>query len=165
MNNKKVSKRREQSAAKDVKGRSHVGSGNTWFRKADFSDDDDILYEDKFVNDKSYRLALPILTKLESQAKKIGKIPVLRFGFMPWNINYAVLRECDCSHVAEKDLTHRHILLLDTDKKSMMLKLDFLRELYLSPDSGILLLCVSFGEKGYYVLQWESFVEHKKEFC
>jgi hypothetical protein len=165
MNNKKVSKRREQSAAKDVDGLPHIGSGNTWFSKADFSDNDDILYEDKFVNDKKYRLSLPILTKIEAQAKKVGKTPVLRFGFMPWNINYAVLRECDCTHVVEKYLTKKTILLKKTNKKSINLELNYLKELYLSSDDNIFLLCVSFGEQGYYILQWETFVEYKKEFC
>lgn len=98
INNKYISKRREKEAAKDIGGRAHPGSGCFWSIKSDASNEY-IQLEDKFTKDSKYTLQLSILKKIEKEAFNVGKLPVLRFGFIntrQYNKEYCVISANHC---------------------------------------------------------------------
>lgn len=151
-NFKRKSKKLEESGAKDIGGKTHAGSGNTWSKKSDFSNES-YLVEDKYTEKDFFSITLSVLTKLESQAKKIGKIPVLRFVFEPDSYKYAVLRECDCTHMLDAQIYDK-----ETFRKSIRLKKEYLRQKFAETLSRIFLMSITVSDKKYYVLRWEEFL-------
>lgn len=151
-NFKRKSKKLEESGARDIGGRTHPGSGNTWSKKSDFSNEN-YLVEDKFTEKDFFSITLSVLTKLESQAKRIGKVPVLRFVFEPDSHKYAVLRECDCIHMLDAEIEDE-----ETFRKSIRLKKEFLRKKFTETLSRIFLMSITISESKYYVLRWDEFL-------
>jgi hypothetical protein len=149
---KRKSKKLEESGAKDIGGKTHAGSGNTWSHKSDFSNEN-YLVEDKFTEKHYYTISLSTLTKLESQSKRIGKIPVLRFVFEPEGHKYAVLRECDCTHMIDSEIED-----VENFRKSLRLTKDFLRHKFVDTVSRIFIISITISGKKYYVLRWEEFL-------
>ena len=151
-NFKRKSKKLEESGARDIKGKTHAGSGNTWSKKSDFSNES-YLVEDKFTEKDYFSVSLSVLAKLENQAKKVGKIPVLRFVFEPDGNKYAVLRDCDCVHMLDTELETR-----ETYRKSMRLKKEYLRHKFIDTFSRIFIISILISGKKYYILRWEEFL-------
>jgi len=152
MRRKRISKKLEKAGAKDISGKTHVGSGNTWSKKSDFSNEN-YLVEDKFTEKKYFSVSLSTLTILESQAKRIGKTPVLRFVFEPEGFKYAVLRECDCIHMLDSDIE-----ILETCRKSIRLTKEYLRHKFTDTFSRIFIVSLLISKNKYYVLRWEEFL-------
>jgi len=157
---KRTSKKRENKAGKEVGGSSHLGSGNLWFQKGDASGEY-FLVEDKFTTANKYSISLLVLDKLERQALKTDKIPVLRFGFEPHkDENYAVLRACDCCHLIDE-------IALDvfgTDKKSKTFAMKELENLYIKTMSSLFICKLNLNIKEYYILKWKAFVDQQGKF-
>jgi hypothetical protein len=151
-NFKRKSKKLEESGAKDIGGRVHAGSGNTWSNKSDFSNEN-YLVEDKFTEKNFFSVTLSVLTKLESQAKRVGKIPILRIVFEPYGYKYAILRECDCTHMIDAQIEE-----LETFRKSIRLKREDIGLKYLDTSSEIFIISIVMSNKRYYVLRWEEFL-------
>lgn len=74
-------KKQERRVAEDVGGRRQVGSGNQWHAKGDVSSRR-FLIETKQTGSKSYGLTLQVLDKINLEAAKAGKEPVLQVDFM-----------------------------------------------------------------------------------
>lgn len=154
MDNKRLSKKREIQAAKDIGGKAHINSGAMWFCKNDMSDE---IWscEDKFTFDIKYSIKYSIINKLEKHALKINKLPMLRFGFEKENKNYALVEK---KHLKEYLLDIDNILLFKTTKNSILFKLKDLMQLANINN----ILCEIFFEKynkNYIIITWEYFVE------
>lgn len=153
---KKISRKREQTIAKQTGGKRHTGSGSLWHKKSDASDSD-FQYEDKYTENDKYVVKVAELRKIEKEALKLGKLPVFRFGFMTKgrSVDYAILREKDCVFNDE----HYPIL---TGNKMMTLSAEELREYKSRSKKSIINILVFEG--GMYVLMpWEDFLEVKQK--
>ena len=149
---KRISKKLEESGAKDIGGKTHAGSGNTWSNKSDFSNQD-YLIEDKFTEKKYFSISLPVLQKVEAQAKRIGKIPILRFVFEPVGSKYAVLRECDCINMLDAEIE-----TLETYRKSIRVTDELLRHKFVDTLSRIFIMSLLISNHKYFILRWEEFL-------
>jgi len=164
---KRISKKREKKAGEDVGGHSHAGSGSLWFNQGDASSEY-FLIEDKYTTKDSYSITLAVLTKVEQQAKRVGKIPVLRFGFEPSKENYAVLRYCDACHLIDDDVLSKAV----TKNKSIRFTAKYLYQSYSFSKSGLfmfkLILGATLGKEGtgkmFYVFKWKDFVDNQVRF-
>ena len=145
------------SIAKDIGGRASPGSGNTRFEKSD-AYSEDFRIEDKFTDKLKYSIQFNTLSKIEKESVNTNKIPILRFGFLKGNENYAMIRKIDCNNIVDT-------ILYETNNKSI----SFLRKdlLFLFLNSKNIILCeINFKKynKIYYITKWESFIENKKIF-
>jgi hypothetical protein len=150
MNNiKKTATKRENQLAKDVGGRRHAASGALWFRKSDASDTD-FQYEDKFTEKDYYTLSITSLKKIESEAKKVNKLPVFRIGFIQHSNtqDYVVLRKKDCNCDIPSWEYHCN--------KSTKIYLEDLQRC--QNTSNIEILMLSFGNDIYVVMMYRDFL-------
>ena len=100
---KRISRKREQKAARDIGGNTVSGSGSGE-AKGD-ARNSRWMVEDKFTTGKSYQLRRSILSKAISQAGKTGRKPVIRVGLADgtelaiclWDDMKEVIREDDPS--------------------------------------------------------------------
>ena len=150
--NKRHSNKLERSGAEDIGGKTHVGSGNTWSKKSDFSNEY-YLVADKFTEKDYYSIKLIALKTLENQANRVGKIPVFRIVFEPDGDKYAILRESDCIRMLDFE-----VKILDTMRKSIRLKKEFLKDEVLNTFSKIFIVGIIISDVKYYVLRWEEFL-------
>lgn len=161
--NKKIARVREVAASKQIGGKATPGSGCFWNKRGD-GQSEEFLLEDKFTNKEAYSLKLSILKKLESQAKKIGKIPVLRFGFETTKCNYAVIRLLDYNY-CDSFIFVKAPLSVIVSKDSVSFKEEFLSNVSLEADNYILLRLVFEKDKSTYIVTtWDGFVEHVSDF-
>lgn len=156
---KRVSRKREQKAGKDIGGRAHIASGALWFEKGDASGEH-YLIEDKFTESAYYSISLTILKKLEKEALSVGKLPVLRFGFEPKKGDFAVLRECDCEHLIDDSV----LIIHEMSKKSSRYYLKILKTLYAESQSGLFMFKLILDGVGFYIFKWENFVDNQFKF-
>lgn len=147
----KISKKREQSLAKEIDGKRHAKSGAVWWDKGDASSVD-FLVEDKFTTDTAYTLSASVLNKLEQQSRKVNKLPILRFGFYGRS-SYAVLREKDINYSGRVELTQS----FDKSHKFYLKDLE-LCFLYVAHCDH---MHISFSGKTYFILEWKRFLEIK----
>ena len=147
---KKLSKQRENKIADDIGGQRHSFSGAMWWKKGDASNDD-FLIEDKFTEDDHYSATLRVLLKIEKEALSIGKLPVLRVGFIKdrKSTDYVVLRAMDC-------LSSKLIPGFSGAAKSFRLKSTHLKELHMSENK--IILTFSIRSNLYVVMGWDDFV-------
>ena len=153
MDNKRLSKKREISAANDIDGKAHTASGAGWSLKGDLSNDM-FLCEDKFTWDSKYSIQYPILIKVEKQAVKVSKLSVLRFGFENVKRNFAVIEK---KHLTQ----NKNTIIFTTYKNSILFKLEDLIKL-----ANVDIMCeIIFKkyDKNYIMMTWEHFVEIHKE--
>lgn len=153
MDNKRISQKREITAAKDIGGRAHPGSGNMWFKKSDFSNDMWNL-EDKFTHENRYSIQYPILRKIEKESLKVGKLSGLRFGFHGTNRNFILVEKKHLTNIA-------NTIIFTTYKNSILFKLEDLIKL-----ANIDVMCEIIFEKynkSYIMMTWEHFIELHKE--
>ena len=150
---KKISKQRENKIADDIGGQRHSFSGAMWWKKGDASDDD-FLIEDKFTEDNHYSATLKVLLKIEKEALSIGKLPVLRVGFLKdgKSKDYVVLRAKDCLSSKKSPCIHGAA-------RSFRLKASQMKKLYMADNKIILIFSIS--EYLYVVMGWDEFVECK----
>jgi len=159
MDNKKRSKKRENKGASNIGGRSHPNSGAVWYRKGDYSNEN-FLIEDKYTDADYYSLSLSVLNTVEKHANKVGKIPVVSIGFESYKKDYAVLRECDCSHIVDEDIE-----IIETDKKSKRIYCEELQKKYVNCEN-IFLFKVKLRDRFYYILMLNDFEDNiDKFFC
>lgn len=78
MEKKLLSKKHEKFVAEKLDGKLQMASGAIWFAKADVYTDK-FLIECKATEKDYYILKRAILDKIESEALKVGKIPLLCF--------------------------------------------------------------------------------------
>ena len=78
MEKKILSKKHEKFVAEKLDGKLQMASGAIWFAKADVYTDK-YLIECKATEKDYYTLKTAILDKIESEALKVGKIPLLCF--------------------------------------------------------------------------------------
>ena len=78
MEKKVLSKKHEKFIAEKLNGKLQMASGAIWFAKADVYTDK-YLIECKATEKDYYTLKTAILGKIESEALKVGKIPLLCF--------------------------------------------------------------------------------------
>lgn len=78
MDKKLLSKKHEKFIAEKFEGKVQMASGAIWFAKADVYTDK-FLIECKATEKDYYVLKSSILDKIESEALKVGKIPLLCF--------------------------------------------------------------------------------------
>jgi hypothetical protein len=154
LDNKRLSKKREVSAAKDIGGKNHVGSGNQWFCKNDMSDE---IWscEDKFTNKDKYSIQYSVISKLEKHTLKVGKLSVLRFGFENEKRNFAVIETKHFNYIHKTTI-------FTTSKNSILFKLEDLIKL----ENNDIMCEIYFSkfDKKYYILTWEYFVEIHNNF-
>lgn len=91
---KRQSRKQEESVAQDIGGRAHPNSGALYYAKGDVSNDR-ILVECKQTKHASYSLSLVELTRIEAQAKQVGKLPAFFIRFILTEREYVVLRKED----------------------------------------------------------------------
>lgn len=157
INNKYISKRREKEAAKDIGGRAHPGSGCFWSIKSDASNEF-IQLEDKFTNDVKYTLQLDILKKIEKEAMNVGKLPVLRFGFVnsrQYAKNYCLLDINFC----KLDLTTCKTIVVKG--KSKVLHAEELYNIFYTLGiNSIVQVEFSSSNDIYYMMLWDYFKDN-----
>jgi hypothetical protein len=160
MNNKKISKKREKSLAKDIGGRATPGSGNKWFEKSD-AYNSIIRFEDKFTKKGRYSIHLSELKKIEKEAILTNKIPILRFGFHHLNQNYVIINN---DHFFDTGV-ERDIKGIDIKGKSITIDSIELNNLYLQ-SKCIILLILNFVTENrlYFVLRYEVFLDNIEKF-
>ena len=153
MDNKRISKKREISAANDIDGKAHINSGAMWFKKSDFSNAMWNL-EDKFTHENKYSVQYPILKKIEKESLKVGKLSGLRFGFHGTNRNFILIEKKHLTNIV-------NTIIFTTHKNSILFKLEDLIKL-----ANIDIMCEIVFEKynkNYIMMTWEYFVEIHKE--
>jgi len=160
MNNKKISRKREQILAKDIGGRATPGSGNKWFEKSD-AYNSIIRFEDKFTKKDKYSIQLAELKKIEKEALLTNKIPILRFGFHHLNQNYVVI---NTDHFFDTGI-ERDIKGIDISSKSFTIDSKELNNLYLN-SKCIILLVLNFiiENRIYFILRYETFLDNIEKF-
>jgi len=160
MNNKKISRKREQALAKDTGGRTTPGSGNKWFEKSD-AYNSIIRFEDKFTKKDKYSIHLSELKKIEKEALLTNKIPVLRFGFHNLNQNYVII---NTDHFFDTGI-EKGIKGVDISRKSFTVDSKELNNLYLNSKCIILLVLNFITENRiYFILRYETFLENIEKF-
>ena len=154
---RRVSKDREKKAAKEIGGKAHAGSGAFWSKKSDFSNTN-FQIEEKFTYDDIYSVKLSKLKKIEKEAKEVNKIPAFRFGFIKEKeYNYVILRRQDCVFDSEKVSID-----LSSCKKSVTMKVNILKNLYINTPYSIMMSIYISGEE-YLLVEWDTFVDlHNK---
>jgi hypothetical protein len=154
LDNKRLSKKREVSAAKDIGGKAHTASGALWHKKSDFSNDMWNL-EDKFTHEDKYSIQYSILRKIEKESLKVGKLSGLRFGFHGTERNYMLIEK--------KHLTNsKNTIIFTTHKNSILFKLDDLIKLANND-----IMCEIIFEKynkNYIMMTWNYFIENYRKF-
>lgn len=86
----RASVRQERRVAKQVGGRVQPGSGNQWSAKGDVKTAEHLI-ECKTTDGKGYRLTVEVLRKIETEAAKAGRRPVLQVEFRLERRRYAVI--------------------------------------------------------------------------
>ena len=157
---KKRSQKREQKGAKEISGRAHVASGALWFKKGDFSNEH-FLVEDKFTDKDAYSISLTTLRRIEKQAMKVLKVPVLCVGFERIKYDIAILRKKDLSSGSPFFIT-------ETKRKSMRVKDQAMKQLFLNNTKQPSIVQLDFIEEeqinSYCIMEWFAFVEHQALF-
>jgi hypothetical protein len=154
MNYKKISTKREQEIAKDISGRRHPGSGNTWSKKGD-SSNEFILVEDKYVVGDKYSINLRVINKLTKEANKQAKIPILRFGFTNKEAvkDYACIETIYCNSLSANEE------YLSTAKSKIFYYDDLYITFVLSYGSPVIAkLIFEKEERSFYIIEWEDFL-------
>lgn len=153
MDNKKISRKREQKASNDIGGKAHINSGAMWFRKSDLSNDFWQI-EDKFTWDNKYSIKYSILKKIEKEAMRLEKLPALRFGFENEKRDYAVI---ETKHFKNTN----KVIVYTTNKNSIPFQIEDLIKMV---NDGFLYEIVfeKFNKK-YYIMAWEYFLEIYEE--
>ena len=154
---KKRSQIRERYGAKQIGGKPHAGSGNTWSRKADFSN---TLYliEDKFTDCDYYVVAESVLKKVEKEAQRIGKTPALRVGFERFGKNFIIIKK-KYWHDAQNTIHIKHHKTNVRPSKSMKLYVEDLTKLYQDCLDQLFFLSVVINNEVYCVGDWDSAAE------
>jgi len=150
--NKKTSKKRENKLASDMEGKRHALSGALWWKKGDVSDAH-FLWEDKFTSNTYYTLSLKILDKIKKEALAVGKIPILRIGFMPKNENFVVLQSQYCAVAPNNIITQKY-----TTSSHKLSIFHLLRIYYKSTRT---LLEIILNDNKFIVIPWDTFLEIK----
>jgi len=154
--NKKISKKREQKIAIDIKGKAHPGSGAVWYKKGDVSNKV-FQIEDKFTRNDAYSLSIDTLKKIELQSKKIAKIPILSIGYIAVQRNYAILRKQDfqLENVCRKEYEgNKSTLLVEED-----MWVYFLRR-YAEDKNTVSTIFLTLADKEYYIIEWGIFIKN-----
>jgi hypothetical protein len=153
----KFSRQRENDIAEDTGGKRHARSGGLWWKKGDASTID-FLFEDKFTERDYYSTTALVLQKIEKESVAIGKLPVLRVGFISkyGNADYAILRCKDCKI---DPIEYTKIPLEISKNKSIRLSSDRLRGLQITGDKYVMRFWLN--EKEYIIIKWEAFLELK----
>ena len=160
MNFKERSKQRELSIAKDINGTVHPGSGSVWYRKGDVSNDY-LFIEDKFTIHSKYSVQLSIIDKATTQAHKVGRVPILRFGFEGGtkHLSFAVIE----NKYLTDDIHNRvYQQQYETDKRSYLFKEDLLYSYYIDKKHELMLLKLIFTQdvkREFYIFEWDQFIE------
>lgn len=158
--NKEEAQVREAKAAKELGGRAHLGSGSLFFDRGDFSDEN-FLFEDKFTRKSSFRLNYSILEKVEKQARKKCKIPVVRIGFVHSDreLNVIIMEDI---HFHNIDISNCWSVL----GKSFNMERDLFYSLYLTVSSPVLAQ-ITFKKREvfrkYYIMEWGDFLKTHRE--
>jgi len=157
--NKKIATKREKLAAKDLKGKTHAASGSYWHSKGDASNQN-FLIDDKFTKAQKYSISLTTLQQLESQAKKHGKIAVLKFGFENrYGGEYAVT-------AVENYVDPLPITTWSVASKSRSFNCVELKEDAWSSNSIIIgILKFVSHKRAFVILRWDDFIENQRNFC
>jgi len=153
----KFSRKRENDIADDTGGKRHARSGGLWWKKGDASNID-FLFEDKFTEKDFYSVTMLTIQKIEGEALSVGKLPVLRVGFISkyGNSDYAILRCKDCTFNPDE---YNNIPLEISNKKSIRLSSDRLRGLHIIGDKYVMRFWLI--EKEYIIMIWKTFLELK----
>ena len=168
--NKERAQKRERSAAKELGGRSVIGSGSLWFDKGDIKTDK-FLIEDKFTDSDSYTIKLSVLDIVEKQAFKVHKVPILRFGFEKYQANYVMFHIGYYSDVI--DPYCGTISRLETvGAKSISLPYNYFDRLDLFSGADGIFCTIVFqdkdqnkeNDKPFAIMSWESFKKHQDKF-
>lgn len=157
--NIRLSRRFEKSGANDINGKLHCASGSTWSQKADFSNDF-FLVEDKFTHKEYYSISLSVLTKVEKQAKKLGKIPIMRFVFNSDGSAYSVLRKQDCLHL----INNKESAIIITNNKSKKITKKELQDNY-NKNEHVFLIELHLMEAHYIITRWDDFIFFRSKIC
>jgi len=161
---KERAQRRERSAAKEIGGRSVIGSGALWFDKGDIKTEK-FLIEDKFTDADSYTINLSTLKTVEKQAAKVHKVPFLRFGFEKYGTNY-IMFNIDY-YTKELDPRDPMVHRIEVSKKSTTIPHDFFERLELSM-TGYILCFIIFKEEdvetSFAVVTWGDFKVMQENF-
>lgn len=88
------SQRQEKRIAKAIGGRTVGGSGNSWSNKGDIVADD-LMVEAKWTGKNSFSISAALWRKVEVEAVRAGKIPVLAFRLDPSDLDLVVMDEHD----------------------------------------------------------------------
>ena len=88
------SQRQEKRIAQVTGGRTVGGSGNSWSHKGDVVGDD-MLVEAKWTGKNSFSVTAAVWRKIETEAVRSGKIPVLAVRIEPSDLDLVVLSEDD----------------------------------------------------------------------
>lgn len=161
MDNKRRAQKRERAFAPEIGGKAHPGSGSVWYKKGDASSElYNILCEDKFTDKSVYSVKYDILSKLEQQARKIGKTPIFRFGYDKLDRNFVLTNGANYNKYTGS------YPVLSTDNKSIALNCQDLVDMRLDT-TDIILAEVTFNlyNKRYILLYWDDFIENIQEFC
>ncbi len=164
MDYKKKSAKREKAISKDIGGKSHPGSGAFWFKKGDASNEL-ILVEDKFTTSDSYSVTLSVLKKLEQQARKECKIPVLSVGFTSKHeeISFAFVEDI---YIPKGNYTASP-LVLDTIRKSKMFHKDDLKSWFVNSRTDAIATLNFYNKdtlfKSFLIFEWSFFATKLKE--
>lgn len=153
----KFSRKRENDIADATGGKRHARSGGLWWKKGDASTVD-FLFEDKFTEKEYYSVTTLVIQKIEKESMSIGKLPVLRVGFISkyGNADYAILRCRDC---IIDPIEYTKIPLEISKNKSIRLSSDRLRGLQITGDKFVLRFWLT--EKEYIIMNWDFFVSIK----
>lgn len=167
--NKERAQKRERSAAKELGGRSVIGSGALWFDKGDIKTEK-FLIEDKFTDSDSYSIKLSILNTIEKQASKVHKVPLLRFGFEKYQLNYIMFH---IGYFNEKlDPYSGLVPRLETvGAKSISLPFNYFEKLDLFTEVEYGIFCfIIFQDENqtndipFGIMSWESFKKYQDKF-
>lgn len=85
----KIARKRERECAEDIGGRTTPASG-AGIAKGD-ARNDCWMVDDKFTNSSAFQLTAQVMKKALSDARKTGRLPVLRVGLLKEKINMAVM--------------------------------------------------------------------------
>ena len=161
---KERAQRRERSAAKEIGGRSVIGSGALWFDKGDIKTDT-FLIEDKFTDADTYTIQLATLKTIEKQASKVHKVPFLRFGFEKYGTNYMMFNINYYNEVLDPyEVTKYRI---EVNKKSTIIPHEFFERLELNA-TGFIICYIIFKEDNtetsFAVMTWGDFKNQQNKF-
>ena len=97
------SQKQERRLASAMGGRTVGGSGNSWSHKGDI-DGGEFLVEAKWTGKNSYSVTANVWRKIETEAARSAKVPVLAVRLDPSDLDLIVVSEADyLSLVAERD--------------------------------------------------------------